>query len=115
MTPRRSTRALLIHPYPSPTDIGLREITRAHRMQGYLAVGFHYVIRRDGTVEQGRPESLIGAHNRRRDRDTVGICLIGEDAFTAAQRASLEGLIADLLTRYPDAEVLGDVLKETDQ
>ena len=39
------------------------QIDTWHRQRGFkLGIGYHYVIRRDGTIEPGRPEWMIGAH-----------------------------------------------------
>lgn len=117
MTPRHRTRLLVVHCAATPPgmDIGVREITRWHREQGFLAVGYHWVIRRDGTLEPGRAEHLIGAHATQVNRESVGVCLVGgvdakqnpEDNFTRAQRATLVELLGELLVRYPGAEVIG--------
>jgi len=108
-------------------DIGAVDIDRWHRARGWFGNGYHYVIRRDGTVESQaaghRCRSLerAGAHvgdcgpgwNAR----SIGICLAGgvseadvrkaEDNFTENQRGTLIDLLTDLLRRYPRAEVLG--------
>ena len=79
-------------------------------------VGYHYVIRRDGTVENGRPESRTGAHVYGHNRNSVGICMVGgvagpdrvpEANFTRAQWGALDDLVQDLAWKYSDAEVLG--------
>jgi hypothetical protein len=65
-------------------------------------VGYHYVIRRDGTIEPGRPERCRGAHTRGHN-DLLGICLLGDFTHrgpTAAQRRSLLRLCRDLMARY---------------
>jgi hypothetical protein len=35
-------------------DIGVAEIDKWHRGRGFYMIGYHDVIRRDGSVEQGR-------------------------------------------------------------
>ena len=44
-------------------DIGAREIRRWHQRQGYSDIGYHYVIRRDGRVEIGRPLERARPHD----------------------------------------------------
>jgi N-acetyl-anhydromuramyl-L-alanine amidase AmpD len=100
---------------PPKADIGVKEITRWHRERGFLAIGYHWVIRRDGTVEPGRREDLIGAHAVQVNDRSVGVCLVGgvdakgnpEDNFTPDQMVALKGLLDSLAVRYPGAEVLG--------
>lgn len=96
-------------------DIGAREIRRWHQRQGYSDIGYHYVIRRDGRVEIGRPLERAGAHVKGHNATSVGICLVGgldergraENNFEPAQWVSLRELLKDLLRRFPGAEILG--------
>lgn len=97
-------------------DIGRADIDRWHRAKGWFAIGYHYVIRRDGTLEVGRPEDVVGAHVLNHNSNTVGICLAGglaedkktpEDNFTEAQFETLEKLLRELKARYPDADIKG--------
>lgn len=96
-------------------DIGVSEITRWHIQRGFDTVGYHYVIRRNGTLETGRPENVIGAHVKGHNANSIGICLAGgvnaqnkpENNFTAEQIATLKLLLNQLRERYPAARILG--------
>ena len=74
-----------------------KTIDQMHRQKGWIAIGYHYVIRTDGTIEEGRPTDTIGAHAQGFNDVSVGICLIGGvdskgnavDNFTKAQKDSL--------------------------
>ncbi len=102
---------------PPAMDIGIVEIRQWHMQRGFSDVGYHYVIRRDGTIETGRPHTRPGAHARGYNRNSLGICLVGgvkqgsvgtaEANFTPAQYLTLQTLLDDLSTQYPDAEILG--------
>ena len=74
-----------------------------HLERGWSGVGYHWVITEDGTVQAGRPEYWTGAHVRRHNKGSIGICLIGEDEFTDAQLDALRGLHDELSERYPEA------------
>ena len=71
-------------------------------------MGYHFVIRRCGKVEIGRPLSQTGAHVKGHNKGNIGICLVGgcntaqqpEDNFTFAQRKALFGLIEVLQKRF---------------
>ena len=58
-------------------DIGVAELASAHRRQGYSEIAVHYVIRRDGTVDKGRDESLRGAAAPTHASSSLQVCLIG--------------------------------------
>ena len=84
-----------------------------------FGIGYHYVIRRDGTIEPGRPEWMIGAHchvkGHHYNSHSIGICYEGgldargqpDDTRTAAQKATMRQLLEDLHQRYPRAMIVG--------
>lgn len=95
---------------PADMDIGRDEIDRWHRERGWNQIGYHWVIRRDGTAERGRPESVQGAHVKGHNRDSIGVCLVGGKGgfnFTRAQMDALNSLCSKLAKSYPDAEFMG--------
>lgn len=63
-------------------------------------IGYHYFIRKDGTMEHGRDESVAGAHVAGYNSRSIGICLSGRSKFTAAQFSRLEEIAKDICKRY---------------
>ena len=43
-------------------DPDAAEIDAIHRRLGWSGIGYHYLIRKDGSIEQGRPSFGVGAH-----------------------------------------------------
>lgn len=83
---------------------------------GWQDIGYHYVIYRDGSVHEGRPESMMGAHTRGHNARSIGVCYVGgcaadgktpKDTRTPAQRKALKDLVRRLLEKYPGATVHG--------
>lgn len=99
---------------PSQTS-SAQQIDLWHRQRGWKKIGYHYVIRRDGTIEQGRPESEVGAHCQNHNAHSVGVCYEGgldirgqpADTRTEAQKAALLTLLRELQARYPRALIVG--------
>ena len=92
------------------------QIDTWHRQRGFhLGIGYHYVVRRDGTVEPGRPEWLIGAHCVNHNAHSIGVCYEGgldirgqpADTRTAEQKAAMRQLLEELHGRYPQALIVG--------
>ena len=92
------------------------QIDSWHRERGFkFGVGYHYVIRRDGSIESGRPEWMVGAHCVNHNKYSIGVCYEGgldargqpADTRTAAQKATLRQLLTDLHRRYPRAVIVG--------
>ncbi|MBS7457674.1 N-acetylmuramoyl-L-alanine amidase [Coralloluteibacterium stylophorae] len=87
----------------SPTvsaDLGAEGVALMHRRQGFSQIAAHYVIKRDGTVEPGRPLDTPGVLAGPRNTSAIQVLLIGgvnrslepTHDFTAAQLSALEGL-----------------------
>lgn len=96
-------------------DIGRADIDRWHRAKGWNGIGYNFVIRRDGTIEEGRPRDAIGAHVEGYNSVALGICMVGgvasngtaENNFTNDQWVSLTALLKDLQKVYPKAAIQG--------
>lgn len=87
-----------------------------HRERGFLKIGYHYVILRDGQIQKGRKDSEVGAHVVGHNVGSLGICLVGglndttgkaENNFTEEQFAALSSLLFKLTLEHPKAKVLG--------
>jgi N-acetylmuramoyl-L-alanine amidase len=94
-------------------------IDRWHRERGWSGIGYHYVILNDrhdrhpdGTLQEGRPTSAVGAHTLGLNSRSLGICCVGHGdraPLTAAQRATLQELLSELMDRHevPVDRVIG--------
>lgn len=113
--PRDRTDAIFVHcsaTKPSQ-DIGVDTIRMWHKQQGWLDVGYHFIIKRDGTVEEGRPVDVVGSHVKDWNSRSVGVCLVGgindkgqfEANFTPAQMNVLRAKLAALKSLYPQADI----------
>lgn len=91
------------------------QMNQWHKAQGWNAIGYHYVIRRDGTIEQGRPEAEAGAHCVNHNKHSIGICYEGglddngkpADTRTQEQKAAIISLLKSLKEKYPRAIIVG--------
>lgn len=116
----REIDALVVHcaaTRPSQ-DIGAADIRRWHTSapRNWNDIGYHRVIRRDGTVELGRPDASPGAHVAGHNHNTLAVCLVGgvaedgktpENNFTQAQMASLLRVLIEWRRQHPMALVKG--------
>jgi N-acetylmuramoyl-L-alanine amidase len=115
---RRNTDWIVVHCSATRPNqnIGAKEIRSWHKAQGWKDIGYHFVIRRDGTVEKGRAVNAIGSHVKGYNHNSVGICMVGgigdnswtpANNFTRAQWTSLKALVDTLIKRHPKARILG--------
>ena len=103
-------------------DIGATEIREWHLARGWADIGYHFVITRDGTIENGRDVDgdgdifeEVGAHTYGYNQNSIGICMVGgksvtgppEDNFTDVQYRTLESLVRFMKASYPNATVHG--------
>jgi N-acetyl-anhydromuramyl-L-alanine amidase AmpD len=94
---------IILHTSDSPDtlDVGVREVREWHvKGRGWKDVGYHYVIRRNGAIEDGRPVDQRGAHCEGKNAESIGICWIGRDRMTEVQRESMYELVSDLLDEF---------------
>lgn len=94
---------VLHHTGGNDIDASAKQIHGWHLKNGWSGIGYHYVIRKDGTIERGRPEWAIGSHAYGENSHTIGIHLSGdfEQAEpTAQQIEKCAMLIADIADRY---------------
>ena len=111
----RTIRKIILHCSAVRPDqcSSAKQIDLWHRRRGWNGIGYHYVVRRDGSIELGRPEAEVGAHCQGHNHDSIGIVYEGgldehgkpADTRTPAQRHTMEALIQELLGRYPQAKV----------
>ena len=81
---RSDTDMIVIHHTGSGHDMdaSAEQIHGWHINQDWAGIGYHFVIRKDGTIERGRPEWAIGSHAYGENSHTIGIHLSGD--FNAA-------------------------------
>ena len=86
-----------------------------HRQRGFLRIGYHFVIRRDGHIEKGRPVADVGAHVEGHNANSIGVCMVGgltpdmkpQNNYTPQQWGTLIALVKSLKQDYPAAAVVG--------
>lgn len=96
-------------------NLTVDDIRKMHLKRGMKDIGYHYVITRDGKVQQGRRLDQVGAHVMGFNSVSLGICMVGgidskgkgEDNFTVDQYVALAELLIELKKTYPKAIVQG--------
>ena len=117
MQGRESVRYLILHCSATrcDKDYTAEQLLRDHKTRGFRTVGYHFYIRRDGTITQHRKLLEVGAHCRPWNRCSIGICYEGgldgkglpRDTRTPAQKAALTQLLQELGRHFPAALTVG--------
>ena len=115
LSPRDDTELIVIHHTGNPTDddLSAKEIHTSHLMQGWSGIGYHYVVRKDGSVELGRPYWAKGAHAEGCNWNSIGIHVSGNFEIgepTTEQIESLAYLVGYVADKY-DISITPDHVK----
>ena len=104
LSKRAKTNMIVIHHTgQADIDASAEQIHEWHQNQGWSGIGYHFVVRKDGTIERGRPVWAIGAHAQGDNAHTIGIHLSGDFSHaqpTTAQTGRTAMLIANLCEDY---------------
>ena len=121
----RNVTEVIVHAFDTYTNknIGAIEINNIHNELGHDGIGYHYVIRRDGRLQRGRPVNRKGEHAPVNGHDdfSIGIVMVGgldspsgsdnvrrsAGAFTRAQYTTLEQFLGGFYRKYPGGQVFG--------
>ena len=105
LSARDDTDLIILHHTGNPydDDCSAEEIHESHQALGWSGIGYHFVVRKDGSIERGRPEWSVGAHAEGCNWNSIGIHVCGnfEDAYpTKEQIESTSYLIGYLCDKY---------------
>ncbi len=104
LTEREVTDMIVIHHTGgADIDASAEQIDGWHKNNGWSGIGYHFVIRKDGTIERGRPEWAVGAHAYGENWHTIGIHLSGDFSVAEPTEAQIEStamLLANLCVDY---------------
>lgn len=106
LTPRTYTNLIVIHHTGgADIDASAEQIHDWHLNQNppWTGIGYHFVVRKDGTIERGRPEWAVGSHAYGYNAHSIGIHLSGDFQTAYPSMAQIEMtamLIANLCASY---------------
>lgn len=108
---RNITRRIVLHHTATDNDVSAATVHSWHIKQGWSGIGYHYLIRTDGSIERGRNENTIGAHaGSEGNGDSIGIALAGNFEKIAPninQIDALVKLIINIENRYGELSIVG--------
>jgi len=96
-------------------DVSAATIKGWHLKQGWSDIGYHYVVRLDGRVEKGRPDTAVGSHVKGWNKGSIAIVYVGgldndgkaKDTRTPAQKKALKEIITRMRALHKNAPVMG--------
>lgn len=111
--------------YNDQHHIGCFDIDLMHRFLGFDEIGYHFLIKRDGTIQRGRDINKNGAHANPGNSFSIGVAFvagfncsegtpnpnryISGASITSAQHKSFRAFMQAFYTAYPGGCAYGHV------
>lgn len=101
---RPYTKYVVLH-HAAAVACGPYEVDSWHKANGWSGIGYHFFVRKDGTVFRGRPIWATGAHAEGKNNESIGICAEGnyetEYIMPEAQKDAIKGILRIVKLAYP--------------
>lgn len=98
---RAKTDMIILHHAVYNGDV--EGIDRIHKGKGWICIGYHFYVRKDGSIYRGRREDTVGAHAYGSNMTSIAICAEGNfetDIMSEEQKNSIKELVAYLKNKY---------------
>ena len=102
MDTRSSTQRIILH-HAAAKKCSAEDIHRWHLNNGWSGAGYHFLVKKDGTIYRLRPEDKVGAHAYVSNYNSIGICFEGnymEEDMPDVQKQAGKELVAYLKNKY---------------
>jgi N-acetyl-anhydromuramyl-L-alanine amidase AmpD len=102
MSTRKSTERIILH-HADAKSCSAEDIHRWHLNNGWSGAGYHFLVKKDGTIYRLRPEDKVGAHAYGSNYNSIGICFEGnymEEDMPDVQKQAGKELVAYLKNKY---------------
>lgn len=107
MTNRSTTKRIILH-HAEASKCTAEDIHHWHLNNGWAGAGYHFLVRKGGSVYRLRPENKVGAHTQGANADSIGICFEGSymtETMPQAQINAGKELVAYLKKKYNISKV----------
>ena len=100
---RSETKHIVLH-HAAAIKCSADDIHRIHISNGWTGIGYHFYIRKDGSVYEGRPIGTKGAHVEGQNSKSIGICFEGnfeKEKMLPEQINAGKELVSYIKNSYP--------------
>lgn len=110
LSKRLTTKYIALH-HAAALTCSAQTVDKWHKGNGWSGIGYHFFVRKDGSVYEGRPLWATGAHVEGSNNNSIGICAEGdysrEKTMPEVQKKAIKDLLTYLKDIYPSAVVKG--------
>lgn len=107
LSKRRSTSRIILH-HAAASKCSAQQIHSWHLANGWVGIGYHFLVRKDGSIYRGRPENTVGAHAGNNNYDSIGVCFEGNfmtETMSEVQKRAGQELVQYLKDKYGISKV----------
>ena len=104
---RSKTERIILH-HAESSSCTVEDIDNWHKKNGWACIGYHFFVKKDGTIYRGRQENSVGAHARGANSNSIGICFEGRYETEQMPNIQVEAgkeLVAYLKNKYNISKV----------
>lgn len=109
LSTRPRTTYIALH-HSESTTATPQQVDSWHKSNGWSGIGYHFLVRKDGSIYRGRPLNSMGAHVSGMNSCSLGICAEGRYTYETmpwAQKKAICELLVYLKGIYPNAQIVG--------
>lgn len=106
---RARTDYIALH-HSESTTATPQQVDSWHKANGWCGIGYHFLVRKDGSIYRGRPLDKMGAHVFGMNNCSIGICAEGRygiETMPLVQKKAICELLVYLKKIYPNAKIVG--------
>jgi N-acetyl-anhydromuramyl-L-alanine amidase AmpD len=88
----------------------IEDIHQWHLNNGWAGCGYHFLVRKDGSVYRGRPENATGAHCPGANDKSIGVCAEGSymtETMPDVQKQAIIDLCKYIISKYGIKQLYG--------
>lgn len=105
MEPLKKIKFIAIHHSQRKIDSPKRIKDFHIKIRGWENIGYHYLIDKNGKLCKGRSEKFIGAHVYGHNKNSIGICLIGNYDEESPTKKQIRTLIKFLKQKTKEFKI----------
>ena len=106
---RASTDYIVLH-HAEASSCTAADVDRWHKANKWIGIGYHFFVRKDGSIYEGRPLWSMGAHVSGKNNCSIGVCAEGKytsETMPLTQKTAICELLVYLKEMYPQAQIVG--------
>lgn len=95
-------KMIVLH-HAEASTCSIQDIHQWHLNNGWAGCGYHFLVRKDGSIYRGRPEEAIGSHCHGVNATSLGVCAEGDftkESMSDAQKNAIVELCKYLCSKY---------------